>query len=356
MPSSDRAGPRPAGAGAGGGGVSPPSDPVAHHHPGVGGWPHIAHHSAQPEFARGAVAAAANVVLTFPLNKLISRQAYEGITWREALHTMKEDGPRRLYRGVAPPLLQRALSLGVMFGMFDFWLAQLRQWRYGDGQAEEEAGGRSSELAIRAAAGVLAGSTEGLLAPFERVQTLLQHHRYTHILQNTLTTAKSLANHGPREFYRGFTAILLRNGPANALWFSLRDPVRDAIPASPPWNRPADAPSHRAWGVFRDFVGGAVLGAGISTVFYPVNVVKSVMQLDVGTYHRSFSEAARAVVRDRGWQGLYTGVHANALRSLLSWGVINSVYELTKDWRGLKHQHAAAGGHNGGGGGGGGRG
>jgi hypothetical protein len=339
---------------------------------------HLARHSAQPEFLRGFVAALSAVALTFPLNKAISRQAYEGLSWRGAVASLRADGVGKLYRGILPPLLQRGVSMGIMYAAYDFWYAQLRTLWYGDssssggGGGEGGVGGRAgaasqsaqpSSWTLRAAAGVLAGSTEGLLCPFERVQTVLQHRPYTERFKNSAEATRALAVHGPRELYRGFTAILLRNAPSNALWFSLRTPLRESLPERPPWESredgvragwsatapaPATATSardagaaappvllshgpHVGWNIFRDFVSGAVLGAGISTLFFPLGVIKSVTQLEIGTpRHKGVLETAAAIVRERGVQGLYRGVHGNVARSLLSWGIINSVYELSR--------------------------
>ncbi len=333
------------------------------HAPGPGaGLVSFARHSVQPEFLRGFIAAGTNILLLFPLNKVISRQAYEGLSWRESIDTVRREGGWYLYRGMAPPLIQRGLSMGVMFGAYDFYTHEIGQV-IGSGPQpvhHPETGAylhMQYDWQVRAAAGLLAGSTEALLAPFERIQTLLQHRRYTEIFKNTWQVTRMLANHGPKEYYRGFTAIILRNGPANACWFSLRDPVKEMIPADPPWRwRAADSAGgagaggggggdaslsssqhpvrpttgHTVWGVFRNFVSGAVLGAGISTLFFPINVVKSVMQLDIGCYHRSALEVGRAVYRERGLAGLYNGVHGNVVRSLLSWGIVNSSYELAK--------------------------
>jgi len=83
--------------------------------------------------------------------------------------------------------------------------------------------------------------------------------------------------------------------------------------------------------VTRDFVSGAVLGAAISTAVYPLTTAKNVMQLDIGSYHKTLPEALAQVVREReGVRGLYRGAGSNAVRALLSWGVTNSAYELAK--------------------------
>lgn len=66
---------------------------------------------------------------------------------------------------------------------------------------------------------------------------------------------------GLREHYRGLSAILLRNGPGNIMFFGLRGPLRDTFPTG---TSPAVTMLH-------DFVCGAMLGALISTVSFPIN-------------------------------------------------------------------------------------
>ena len=81
-----------------------------------------------------------------------------------------------------------------------------------------------------------------------------------------------------------------------------------------------------------DFLTGAVIGAGVSTLFYPVNVVKTHMQLKVGGSFLKFHAVIARLLKERGIRGLWHGVHVNYSRSFLSWGVINSTYEIVNDW------------------------
>lgn len=67
--------------------------------------------------------------------------------------------------------------------------------------------------------------------------------------------------HGLREHYRGLTAVLLRNGPANMLFFGLRDPIRTFLPSA----------TSSTSKLLNDFFSGALLGAAISTITYPIN-------------------------------------------------------------------------------------
>ena len=304
--------------------------------------------SSGPEFVRGALAAVTAVALTFPLNKLISRQAYEGLTVGAAADTLRADGLRHLYRGVAPPLVSKTLSLGLMYGAYDWYTLQLcAALRLspdgstgGDGGPSAGPHPTHAPAAVRVVAALLAGATEAALTPFERVQTILQHRHYTDAFTNAADVAAKIARHGPREFYRGASAILLRNGPSNAIFFMLREPARALLPAPvpPPPSSLAEAPQPAALGAAlrlvgydfaRDFFAGALLGAGISTLFYPLNLAKSVMQLNIGGRHSGVLETLRAVYDERrGLRGVYRGVSANALRSLLSWGIVNASYEV----------------------------
>ena len=283
---------------------------------------------ARGEFLHGFAASAVSILLTFPLAKLASRQTYEGLSPREAARTMRADGLSHLYRGVLPPLLQKGTSMGVCYGAFDFYFYSLT--RAVEGRVELRAATdvpmAESSLAVRAAAATLSGSTEALFTPFERVQTLLQHRHYTEHYANTWAVVVALRSHGAREYFRGASAILLRNGPCNAAFFMLREPARDLLPAGAPGGARA-----ATWAVVRDFFSGALLGASLSTLFFPINMAKNVMQLQIGGPFISVRETLARVYEERnGLSGLYRGVGGNALRALVSWGLVNASYELIK--------------------------
>lgn len=75
-----------------------------------------------------------------------------------------------------------------------------------------------------------------------------------------------------------------------------------------------------------------MLGACISTLFFPLNVVKNHMQSRLGTpFERPWSVFADILVeRNYSIRELYRGVHLNFSRSLLAWGITNAVYEILK--------------------------
>ena len=115
------------------------------------------------------------------------------------------------------------------------------------------------------------------MVPFERIQTLLQDNRQRRYYTNSFQAFKVLRGYGISEFYRGLTPILLRNGPSNAVFFAFRGHLKAVLPE-------ATSKSHE---VANDFIGGAVLGAIISTVWFPLNVVKTRMQIKTGGHFES---------------------------------------------------------------------
>jgi len=264
------------------------------------------------EFVCGWGAAAVNIASTFPLNKLIFRQQIHGIDASTALRQLHQEGVVLLYRGILPPMVQKMSTLSIMFGMYDQFNRLLT--------------GHCGWLPLRFRQGtsaILAGSLEATLTPFERIQTLLQDRCYHGRYRNMAHAAQQIGQkYGIREFYRGLTPILLRNGPSNAVFFLLRNEMKQQMP-----------PVKSAASEFvENFICGGILGAVISTIFFPTNVVKVRMQSQVGGKFESFFTALSIIYneRNRNIALMFRGVHFNCIRSLLSWGVINASYELLK--------------------------
>ncbi|XP_008291348.1 solute carrier family 25 member 51b [Stegastes partitus] len=260
----------------------------------------------------GSIAAFTNIVVTFPIQKVLFRQQLHGVLATEAVRQLQRDGLRNLYRGLLPPLLQKSTTVAIMFGLYEDFSRVLLD-RVGSSGVPE--------LITRSFAAALAGTTEAILTPFERVQTLLQDHRHHERFNNTAHTFRTLlTEYGVRECYRGLMPILLRNGPSNVLFFGLRGPIKEQLPEA----------TSRVGHLVNDFVCGGVLGAGLGIMFYPLNVVKSRAQSQVGGAFQPCRQVLLTVWRERGGSlaKLFRGAHLNYHRSLLSWGIINATYEL----------------------------
>ena len=265
-----------------------------------------------PDFVSGAGAAVMNIIITFPAYKVMFRQQVEALRLRRALRQVLREGVANLYRGVGPPLMQKGTSLSIMFGAYHkFHKILSRSFT------------TLSSLTTNAGAAMLAGSVEAVLTPFERVQTLLAHPAYNERFTNTFHAFKVIGSQfGFREYYRGLNPILLRNGPSNVLFFGLRGPLKAALPET----------KSTVGNAVSDFASGAVLGACLSTLFFPVNVVKNHMQKQLGGEFSSFSQTFVLIFQERGRsvRRLYYGLSLNYTRALVSWGIINCTYEVLK--------------------------
>uniref|UniRef100_A0A8C5LVU2 Solute carrier family 25 member 51 n=1 Tax=Leptobrachium leishanense TaxID=445787 RepID=A0A8C5LVU2_9ANUR len=264
--------------------------------------------SSGKHYVCGYCAAFTNIAITFPIQKVLFRQQLYGLRTREAILQIQKDGIRNLYRGILPPLLQKTTTLALMFGLYEDFSSLLLMHT------------NSPELVTRSVAAILAGTTEALLTPFERVQTLLQDYKHHDRFTNTFQAFKVLRPYGIQEYYRGLVPILIRNGPSNAFFFGLRDPIKRCLP---------EAKSYST-NLINDFVCGGLLGAMLGFLFFPINVVKARMQSQIGGEYMSFGKVLTTIwtERDGKLTHLFRGAHLNYHRSILSWGIINATYEL----------------------------
>ena len=264
------------------------------------------------EFIRGGTAALVNILCTFPINKVMFRQQLTGSNLLSVGRDLYHEGFHYLYRGVGPPIMQKTICTSLMFGTFDFYrrgLLSIKQ-KYSDPFAQET-------IIIRLIASCCSGLTEALLTPFERVQTLMQIPTYNSEFRNFFSAFRQL---GFREMFTGLSAISLRNCLGSGLFLFFREPFQKLLP-------------HRENGgvlnVLSDFLNGAVLGACISTLSFPFSVAKVQMQKKI-VYEPGLTvfKAIIQVVKERGSViGLYNGAQVNFMRALISWGIVNAVYE-----------------------------
>jgi hypothetical protein len=261
------------------------------------------------EFVCGWGSAFVNITVTFPINKVMFRQQLSGVRTFPALRQLQREGLSNLYRGFFPPLIQKTASMTLMFGMY------YKCRNYLNKQYPQ-----SSVFSNSVIAATFAGALEALLLPFERIQVLMQDKNYNNRFENARHAARELNSiYGMKEFYRGSSAILLRNCGSNILFFLVRDYVMENLP-------PPETVLERTT---QDFICGAALGAFLSTLFYPVNVVKVRMQSKVGGTFEGLHYTLKLVQQERNQsiRKLFRGVHINFTRSFLSWGIVNATYE-----------------------------
>lgn len=232
-----------------------------------------------------------------------------GVQAHKAFLQLYNEGLFFLYRGILPPLCQKTLSMSIMFGMYDECNKQLNGYHI-------------NPYLAKTMSGIIAGTMEAILMPFERIQTLLSVSQYHGEFKNMSHAFRELRIYGLKEYYRGLMPILLRNGPSNAGFFILRDEVNKHMPKM----------ENKLEETVKQFVTGAMIGVTLSTVFYPLNVVKFRMQQKLGGEFQNMFSVFMLIYRERGskLRYIYKGVSTNSTRAFFSWGVINAAYENLK--------------------------
>ncbi|CAJ0917366.1 unnamed protein product, partial [Mesorhabditis belari] len=171
------------------------------------------------EFGCGWGAGCIETCIVYPATKVSFRQQVHGYNVLGAIREIRAEGISLLYRGLLPPLLMRTTSRAVMFGLYDNFLTHFGGAKYTRG---------SSLFTVeRAKAAFLAGACEASLAPLERIQVLLQADKYHKEFKNSGDAAvKIFKYYGIREYYRGISLVIARNGLSNILYFNLREPFK----------------------------------------------------------------------------------------------------------------------------------
>ncbi|XP_062380227.1 solute carrier family 25 member 53-like [Sardina pilchardus] len=250
-------------------------------------------------------------IATFPLYKTVFRQQLHNTVVRETVAQLKQEGLRKLYRGVVPPLLVQTLKGTLLFGVQD--TLQRRSSRLVPDHLPRPL--------LQAAAGVGTGVVEALVfTPFERVQNVLQNGRN----DGRLPTRRSVLVRLYSEplalgFYRALLPIIARNALGNGLYFGLKNPVRDGLDR------------HGLHPMASSFISGAVNSLVISLPLYPFSVLVANMQAGVGQEDAGSGLKASArklwAARQRSVALLYRGGSLVILRSCVSWGITTAIYD-----------------------------
>ncbi|XP_015264425.1 PREDICTED: solute carrier family 25 member 53 [Gekko japonicus] len=265
----------------------------------------------------GAASCFLSTLATFPIYKTIFRQQLHAFSIREAVRQLTQEGLRKFYRGVFPPLLSKTLQGTLMFGTYENCLHIL---------SSQSSGPYS--LGDRYTAGLMSGVSEALvLAPFERIQNILQDGRKNKRFLTTRSILQEFHSYALRErlllgYYRGLGLILVRNSLGSSLYFSLKDPLRDSLSERglPHW-LPA-------------LVSGSVNGMLICLFLYPLSVLIANVQSQVGKQEMlHFPASVTAVWAKHGRRVglLYRGGSLLILRSCITWGLTTAIYDFLQE-------------------------
>ncbi|XP_068571495.1 solute carrier family 25 member 53-like [Cebidichthys violaceus] len=248
-------------------------------------------------------------LIVFPVYKTVFRQQIHNTPVQQAVGQLLKEGPVKLYRGVAPPLLMRTLNGTLLFGLQDTLLRQLSL---------------SSQSviftsALPALAGFGAGMVEAVVfTPFERVQNVLQNgqnDRHLPTLKSVLVRLK--AQRPASGFYRALLPITARNALGSSLYFGLKGPVCAVVEAQ------------GLSSVVSSFISGTLTSMAISLTLYPLSVLVANMQAQVGGEVKGVMACWRILweSRQRRVALLYRGGTLVVLRSCITWGIATAIYD-----------------------------
>ncbi|XP_056132624.1 solute carrier family 25 member 53-like [Lampris incognitus] len=248
-------------------------------------------------------------IIVFPVYKTVFRQQLHNTLIRQAVGQLYREGPIKLYRGVAPPLLMRTLNGTLLFGLQDTLVQQLS----------------SSSLntlpifALSALAGMGAGIVEALVfTPFERVQNVLQNGKN----DRKLPTLRSILVRLSSErlalgYYKALLPIATRNAIGSCLYFGLKGPLCAIV------EQKGLSPTASS------FMSGTLTSMAISLPLYPLSVLVANMQAQVGEEMNGMKGSWRKLweSRQRSITLLYRGGSLVILRSCITWGITTAIYD-----------------------------
>ncbi|CAG9765686.1 unnamed protein product [Ceutorhynchus assimilis] len=267
------------------------------------------------EFISGLGSAILNIGITYPVTKLIYRQILENQRAVNSLQIIRKEGLWILYRGAIPPMLQRCVTLSTMFAVYKAASLPLEHVKMG-------------KYYKKISACFIAGTLESVFMPLERIQILLVSSKYNKRFRNMFhLTAVIARDYHVKEFYRGYTLILLRNVTANSCFFITKDELNKRYGIDNTTNTKSFA------GNIQQFIFGSLIGTFMTILFYPLKVMKVNIHQNLGGRFRGLTEIAQDVYRKDGGgiANFYRGIIINSFRSLFAWGITNVSYEYIKE-------------------------
>mmetsp|Transcript_15349 Transcript_15349/g.18617 ORF Transcript_15349/g.18617 Transcript_15349/m.18617 type:complete len:287 (+) Transcript_15349:75-935(+) len=210
--------------------------------------------------------------------------------------TVKKEGVKGLYRGMAAPLVGITPIFAVYFWGFDMGKSIARKFE-GKGPNEDV-----SIPGLMFAGGFSALPGTVVMVPGDRVKVILQIQgqsdgppKYNGPVD---CFKKVLAEEGPAGLYKGTTLTLLRDGPGSVAYYGAYEIMKNSL-----------KPASGDLGVGTILFCGGMAGICNWIVAVPPDVLKSRFQTAApGTYPGGFRQVATELIQKEGIMSLYNGV------------------------------------------------
>ena len=227
----------------------------------------------------GAVAGALGKIAEHPLDTIKVRLQLQRRVPRDL---------RALYRGLPAPLLSGCAETSVLFGVHGHYAAA-----YGEAHTVSWVGGALAGCAVAT-----------FLTPMEYAKCHAQASGRSALQVGLRTRVPQL--------YGAHYVTLLREAPGSALWFKAHESATERLHAR--------CGQKQGW---HDAAGGVAAGVSYWTAVYPVDTVKTYMQVhNEGSAARAYAR----ILKMGGPLGLYRGLGPTILRACPGNAVAFSVY------------------------------
>lgn len=261
----------------------------------------------------GAVAGFTVDAVLFPLDTLKTRMqlATDAATAATATTLRKPSLFKGLYQGFGPAVAASAPAAAAFFAMYDYTKRVLESRLHDDKYVPVC-------HMVAAGAGDVAGST--VRVPFEVVKQRMQSGMYASAREAVRAT---FASEGVAGFFRGYTSLVLRELPFDAIQFPLYEFLKKK------WGEVGDEGELKTW---QTSVCGSVAGGVSAALTTPLDVVKTrlmTQRMGVDKY-RGILHGLRTIAREEGMGALMAGVTPRVLWISLGGAVFFGAYEAAK--------------------------
>jgi len=273
-------------------------------------------------------------------------------------HTIRDEGFLGFYSGMSSPLLGQMVFRALSFTTFHETLSYLRKSNPSTSSSTLPLySALASPTASLSTTGKLfaAGGLTGLVisfveTPIDVVKTKLQIQIFASKFElggagtaarvpvpaqppfNSFSTcvAHIVRTHGPRALYQGLSATILRNIPANALFFPVNELAKQQLVARKSRLQPLQRFSANDLGLAERLCAGACAGMCYWVLTYPLDAIKGRMQGTPFEQRATWMSTARGILRDHGLKGLTRGLVPCAARSVPACAALFTTMDLVK--------------------------
>lgn len=258
------------------------------------------------EVAAGAGAGFAEHFFMFPLDTLKTRlQSGKSRRLKEEIRAIfLSERFAHFYRGCVPILASAVPAHAAYFGVYE--------------AAKRTVGESFTGITISASFATIAHDT--ITTPFDVVKQRMQMDEHRHFASSVDCAKRLMQTSGYLSFFRSLPTTIAMNIP----FYSTHWLVYERILSRLGGGDTRDYEHELSW---EYLVAGSLAGAAASIVSFPLDTVKTHLQLSLGT---TVSQTVKNIFMSRGVRGLFSGVSAKAAHTSISGAIVMVTYENLK--------------------------